>query len=437
MLNAQPISIWQARWEILEGMLARVPANPDVARSETIRQLRDCLQAFGARQFAFLLDGFDPQRHERHILEPSADYPADFAFNTTLNQVFYDLDVLQDAVAGRNGPDGQTLATADHLAQAALDRAIEAGFLQETAVLTYFNKSAKIRVIPYAPLALVAVPHTAARVTRDFLAIPHEVGHYVFRHGQLESYRLLSWLRRDAAGEPNWLKRWLEEIFADVYGALIGGPVMALNFQDLLLDNSRERFLRDDGVHPVAGLRPYIYTQVLAETGFAEAAAALNTRWEMWLERRGAPEFFICYAPEPDGTTAVTFASARARIEAAVANWLATLLKPLRAQSTPPWSKDSSVDELYAEFEALVAEPPRPLLAGLRAAPDDPDIVGVTRHNLDLFNLRRKGATGMWLDILVDTGRTQVALSPALWVQALAALGWNTEGPEEDPDYPD
>jgi hypothetical protein len=60
-----------------------------------------------------------------------------------------------------------------------------------------------------------------------------------------------------------WFFRWIEEIFADVYGCLIAGPLIALDFQDLQLTVSKEQFTKDDGEHPAPVLRPYIYTRVL------------------------------------------------------------------------------------------------------------------------------------------------------------------------------
>ncbi|MBK9051437.1 MAG: hypothetical protein IPL78_11135 [Chloroflexi bacterium] len=42
---------------------------------------------------------------------------------------------------------------------------------------------------------------------------------------------------------PDWCLNWLEEIFADVYGAIVVGPPIARSCQDILLDNLPEEFL--------------------------------------------------------------------------------------------------------------------------------------------------------------------------------------------------
>ncbi|NJN55367.1 MAG: hypothetical protein HC804_11780 [Anaerolineae bacterium] len=80
---------------------------------------------------------------------------------------------------------------------------------------------------------------------------------------------------------------WLEEIFADVYGCLVAGPVMAYDFQELSLDN--KDFNEDDGEHPLAAIRPFIYTQVLRtleqdNAGFYQnAPQLLDANWNSWL----------------------------------------------------------------------------------------------------------------------------------------------------------
>jgi hypothetical protein len=83
-----------------------------------------------------------------------------------------------------------TLAVADGLAWSA--RQMFAHYLtNETTVLTYLQPTANVRLMPYAPVAMIGVPITAVRYaslpkgetdqqwrvnpSRDFLAIPHEL----------------------------------------------------------------------------------------------------------------------------------------------------------------------------------------------------------------------------------------------------------------------
>ena len=55
-----------------------------------------------------------------------------------------------------------------------------------SVALTYLQKSYETRVIPYAEVCLIGIPFTSVRLTEDLLAIPHEVGHYVFWNSHLK-----------------------------------------------------------------------------------------------------------------------------------------------------------------------------------------------------------------------------------------------------------
>lgn len=436
MFNTQSFGAWQARWDALQLALAQIPAVSDIPRHDTIKQLRLCLQAFGGRQFLFFRDGFDPDQQQHRVLEPSVEFPVDYVFNALLQQVSYDMTVIGRAAMDRAGDEADALAQADQLAQRAIDPAVRAGLIEETAVLTYTNKSANIRNIPYAPLALIAIPYTALGYKRDLLATAHEVGHQVYRHSRLQRTGFDSILRHEVADGPLWLQRWLEEIFADVYGCLIGGPVMALNFQALLLTHERERFINDDGEHPVEPIRPYIYTTVLSEMGFGAAAGQLEERWESVLEQRGVPATFALATPEPDGSEAAGFEDAREWVEEVALRILNTVLAPVQDSHSGFWSSSVKIDALYDEFEAFLDAVPQAPLAELRAAEKDPQIVGVQRDGRPLANTRRLGETVSWLDMMTGANTRQIVWPAKVWWHALGAAGWNTSGPDEDPEPP-
>jgi hypothetical protein len=223
------------------------------------------------------------------------------------------------------------LKRADKLAWSALKPAVDDPNLnlhKDTTVMTYFQKGAFIRVIPYAPVALLAIPFTATEVPRDFLALPHEVGHYVYRNARIDEDQAIPQVlgknRIDedqtipqvlgkklielAEPSPRWARRWKEEIFADVYGCLIGGPVTGLSFQDLSLQSSRTpvvltpgeypygKFTEDDGVHPASVARPYVYTRVLGLIGFGKSARLLNEAWEALSPVKETPTFSTRYS---------------------------------------------------------------------------------------------------------------------------------------------
>jgi hypothetical protein len=134
-----------------------------------------------------------------------------------------------------------------------------------------------------------------AKVSRDMLAIPHEVGHHLYREGQLQlpgGEKSISSYLQERFEEAkiwawDWRNDWLEEIFADVYGLLVAGPVMALSFQDLLTDNLPSRFREDTGRHPIPALRPYIQTRILrritdasGDPLYPSAPNLLDEEWE-------------------------------------------------------------------------------------------------------------------------------------------------------------
>jgi hypothetical protein len=135
-------------------------------------------------------------------------------------------------------------------------------------------------VVPYAPIALIGIPFAATRVKRDLLAIPHEVGHYVFWNtpaGRAFARHLPAWVDDHPVGG------WLEETFADVFSGLVAGPIGALSLQELLVWHSQEAFTASDAddEHPTPILRPYIGAQALRrrDAGQRPVADKLDQRW--------------------------------------------------------------------------------------------------------------------------------------------------------------
>jgi hypothetical protein len=173
-------------------------------------------------------------------------------------------------------------------------------------VLTYFEKSAEFFRIPYASVALIAIPFTCVSDNNpsDFLAIPHEAGHYVYRRLQSDDKnRLRQQIAKVVMPDDyrGWVNAILQEMCADIYGCLIGGPVMALDFQSLSQENSEADFLTSDGEHPNAAIRPFIYCQVLGSEStrpliqgdWHSLAADLSQHWSQVLLQRHATDYVI------------------------------------------------------------------------------------------------------------------------------------------------
>lgn len=64
---------------------------------------------------------------------------------------------------------------------------------------------------------------------------------------------------------PVWLQNWLEELFSDVYGCVVAGPISVLGLQGILADSDPDRLLEDNGHYPIPAIRPFIATQILRE----------------------------------------------------------------------------------------------------------------------------------------------------------------------------
>ncbi|WP_420641624.1 hypothetical protein [Candidatus Leptofilum sp.] len=247
-------------------------------RYEVVSKLSELLlhlKTFGEGHFNYFHDLFvDPSKE-------SKDYPPEYVYSLILDQISFDLTVIEQAANQRLSQSPKlynTLKKADGMAKLALAPAFNDFELGDTIFITYFQKSASIRVIPYASVALIGIPYTTLTESRDFLAIPHEVGHYLYWRGEVNGRSLQQVLTQAVSKNTDWFD-WLEEIFADVFGCLVAGPVIALSFQDLQLRRTPADFIEDDGEHPVPILRPNIYTQVLKEFFGNNWGSNLDLRW--------------------------------------------------------------------------------------------------------------------------------------------------------------
>src|SRR5438105_167252 len=275
----QDLKNYEDRWKALDTTMTALGEHysylPDFPRKQSVLYLLKSLQAFGAGQFNFFYDGFDTgsraKKGKRAKLESSERFPPPYLLNSILVQIGYDLEVVQriaDQRISASPKIREVLEKADKLAWDAIKPAIDYGVAKEaTTTLTYFQKSTDIRVIPYAQMALIGIPFSCLDNKQDFLAIPHEVGHYVFRHPTPDAKKIRDDLQAliERFEEPyhTLLDNWFEETFADIYGCLIAGPIIALDFQDISLQHSKLDFVKGDDDHPTPILRPYIYTKVL------------------------------------------------------------------------------------------------------------------------------------------------------------------------------
>ncbi|MDQ3249847.1 MAG: hypothetical protein M3Q45_11655 [Chloroflexota bacterium] len=467
----QHADVWEKRWESLDRILQAghptppTPSTPatmagrSLPRQETLQSLRTCLLAFGRSHFDFFKDGFAGQRGI--ILEPSSEYPKEYVLNTVLRQVAFDLDVIERATQQRMAtavPDMiKTLHRADILAYTALEPAIQEHLLANTTVVTYFQKAATVRLVPYAPVTLIGIPFTAIDSPRDLLAIPHEVGHYVYRQGVFQSSqhtgsRVAAVLRKELSGHPAWLLNWLEEIFADIYGCLVAGPVIGLSFQAVAGQSTLAAFTEDDGEHPVHAVRSHIYTSVLRRSHFCEEATkALEHAWQRQMAARQAPTQFVPHEPDAAVKKEITLEAANAEIstviETIIDEHLKNLLDPDRIgpdSQAPVWIWDDleegeRLDDLYTKFSARVEAMPdedTPAVPELKAM-DGENNRSVVRLEANKPSTGIKpvahkvGDTGLWIDAIKDAAHSERTLHmpPEVWTALLDSNGWATEGP--------
>ncbi|MCX6050529.1 MAG: hypothetical protein NT075_36010 [Chloroflexi bacterium] len=456
-MRNQQIDVWEKRWHALNRILQNNQTGGDenlAPRQETLKSLRKCLQVFGGSHYDFFKSGFEGD--EGIYLEPSPRYPQEYVLSIILDQISFDLDVMARAEHFRMPtalPEMRTtLNKADILAYAALEPAIKANLLPDMTVVTYFQKSVTVRILPYAPVALIGIPFSTIDSPRDLLAIPHEVGHYVYRHGifqqcQHTGSRFEAVLSNELAGRPQWLLNWLEEIFADVYGCLVAGPLIALSFQDLQAALPLSEFIGEDGEHPTPALRPNIYHRVLEHSGLCPAMTqALETRWAKYLATR-------------PGLTGLQFAGAGVAGQALNVDLVNTEITSvinklmdqhlkllLDAARTNYKNQDAlwawhdvpngeAVDGLYARFAQQVEHMPSKLVKYV------PELILSNEKEMYLTALkadkeskpvvRKVGETGLWIDALkAKKGSGQPLTMPAeIWTALLNSNGWATEGP--------
>ncbi|MEM7111109.1 MAG: hypothetical protein AAF614_01665 [Chloroflexota bacterium] len=261
--------------------------------------------------------------HDARILPPV------HRIRDCIRQTTVDIELVQRAVQQRrwladsddDNASAKSLVVTDKLTSMALApfQRLIPGAATITPI-TYFNQRIHIRQLPYNDeFILVGLTYDLASsigfATRpdgqmsssslELMAIPHEVGHFLYRFARFDdnsSYEEFgessSKTSFEAIGQQfvdNPFYRWCEEIFADLYGCVVGGPFAVLGFQALLATGDRERVLMDDEEHPTPILRAFILSemlQILSEKKperyrFSEIAMSLDANWTSILERWG------------------------------------------------------------------------------------------------------------------------------------------------------
>lgn len=239
-------------------------------------QLLSALEETGASLFKQFVDGYAEPPLNQENDEPR--YTRNYVLRTLIEHISTDLNLLQAAIQQRRrnkkglaGEQASTLNRATAVALHALNPAVKAGLLPSIPIVTHLDKDFAIRLVPYTNVLLISVAYATMTVqgrstSTDYLAIAHEVGHYLYWHGHNGTLALQEHVQEALdAPLPQWQAQWLEELFADVYACLVAGPIVVRDFQDRLSDNVPVHAERGNAAHPFPRLRPFILTRILRQ----------------------------------------------------------------------------------------------------------------------------------------------------------------------------
>lgn len=353
----------------------------------------------------------------------------------------------------------ETLKIADKLALHATQFAGRFYDLVRTDdAITYFSQKASSRSTPYLAIPLVAVPYTAISIRRDLLTIPHEIGHFIFWRATIKEARgdgskkeddiLISKVSR-ADSDPDYddlWRRWGEEIFADVFGAVLAGMFITKSFEEFLKTQSYRAFMTSDGHHPTPALRPIIYYEAIRHfdphyigDDHVDAESKknpLSKPWKEYLQTRGINNNTLIHVYDDRYLTVSEFEMMlRTEFEAEKKQGIFKVLSKL------------GLSESHTTWKNLIEKIPEDD-AWLKSWDDylpDADAIstrlqmkpGRNNSNNDTDTIWQKWAEARF-DFIVpgaesvnpqEDNNESVSIPTELWLQVLDADDWSTGGP--------
>lgn len=288
--------IQRYRWENLKSTIQvaqtsiRSNASDQWVQADILCELLERLERFADEAVAWMHNPDNFSGLSETLLQ---HYPPNYGRYLITQQAINDFNLIWHIYNQRRGNlDGVQDATKIiyQLAEKALKPAIDANIIQkDIIIIPYLQKAPSIRIVPYANIAMIGLPYWLAKIrpdsftfvqslAQDFLAIPHEIGHFVYWHGErTKSYKdkhiqagIARWLKRhiqdsyEKQGELEdnrlfkALVRWSEEIFADVYGVVAAEAESVQSLMNMLRDYHRpEKFFDIEDSHPAPAIRPY------------------------------------------------------------------------------------------------------------------------------------------------------------------------------------
>jgi hypothetical protein len=159
-------------------------------------------------------------------------------------------------------------------------------FQAEDVSREFINDRSVKKVLESQPISVIGVPWYQIAHLPDALVILHETGHLVEADfgltQQLQRLCLDVLCGSDRESRRSqWLK-WLPEVFADLYGCLVGGPTYAETLLDFLASRRTEietEISTDHGEYPSAYLRVLLAAAALMELDFKTEASRIENDW--------------------------------------------------------------------------------------------------------------------------------------------------------------
>ncbi|MBX3014392.1 MAG: hypothetical protein KF832_22915 [Caldilineaceae bacterium] len=245
--------------------------------------------------------------------QPPGEPPPLSLIQACSRQLAHDLEILQRAFLQRQpsvdstgklvaGVLAKELVITDKLALKTL--APFAHWLAHPNLLTFFSQATHIRRLPFSDqMILIGLSHARISITHneqmrsgaatsgrkplpafELLVIPHEIGHYLYHHALLPdpaapqpAPTTTRFLDHGARFRSNPYFHWCEELFADLFGCVVAGPLAVLGMQALLAASEPAQLGHADGEHPTAVVRPYLLAEMLRVLGQKAAALAPKT----------------------------------------------------------------------------------------------------------------------------------------------------------------
>lgn len=310
MSHSVPDPIWPKRWQALRDAIDHALTEH---KGTPYHTLLKALDNHGDHWFAYFYKGLGgqldaypqnlPPEKIPTFLKEDTEYGPDFVMRAICNHVAFDLELIQRCARQRRGSPAQisTLNLVDAWSTDLLKKFGPSpqdgspSLLRDIPrVISYFNPNAEIRLIPYANALFLGIPHTAAspHTRRDLLVVPHELGHYFYRHGRLVDKPICETFHNLIDEQDSFLSGWLEELFADVFAlAALPNHHLALVHWvfTMIRDNPAATYWQDNQTHPIDAVRMFIYLDPATVTD-AEKKAMLKRRGAQNLRKGTSPE---------------------------------------------------------------------------------------------------------------------------------------------------